>query len=83
MNNSDLFNKEELDRLAETAASDDVLNAAWEAWEHLTVKDLKKVYKDGFLFSLEKAISWIRHNNENGGCLYDNWEESFYRAMVE
>ena len=32
---------------------------------------------------IEKACEWIRYNNENGGCLYDGWEQDFKKAMEE
>lgn len=32
---------------------------------------------------LDKACEWIKYHNENGGCLFDNWEESFRKAMEE
>lgn len=30
---------------------------------------------------IDKACEWIRYNNENGGCLFDGWEEDFKQAM--
>ena len=30
---------------------------------------------------IEKACEWIKYNNENGGCLFDGWEEDFKKYM--
>ena len=32
---------------------------------------------------VKKALSWIKYNNENGGCLFDGWKEDFKRYMEE
>ena len=31
--------------------------------------------------AINKACEWIKYSNENGGCLFDNWEKSFRKAM--
>ena len=30
---------------------------------------------------IEKACEWIKYNSENGGCLFDGWEEDFKKYM--
>jgi hypothetical protein len=32
---------------------------------------------------ITKACDWIKYNNENGGCLFDGWEDDFKKAMEE
>ena len=32
---------------------------------------------------VKKALSWIKYNNENGGCLFDGWEDDFKKYMEE
>jgi hypothetical protein len=36
------------------------------------------VMKDKFI---EKACAWIKYNNNNGGCLFDGWEDDFKNYM--
>ena len=36
------------------------------------------IHKDVFI---NKACEWIKYNNENGGCLFDGWEEDFKKYM--
>ena len=36
--------------------------------------------KDSFI---NKACEWIKYNNENGGCLFDGWEEDFKKYLEE
>ena len=55
----------------------------WEiTWseERLSEHDLEYIRKDAFI---EKACDWIKYNNENGGCLFDGWEENFKKYMEE
>ncbi len=30
---------------------------------------------------IDKACEWIKYNNENGGCLFDGWEDDFKKYM--
>lgn len=30
---------------------------------------------------VEKAIDWVRYYNNNGGCLFDGWENNLIKAM--
>lgn len=30
---------------------------------------------------IEKAVEWIRWNNENGGCKFDGWIEDFQKEI--
>lgn len=30
---------------------------------------------------IEKACEWIKYNTQNGGCLFDGWEEDFKNYM--
>lgn len=30
---------------------------------------------------IEKACAWIKYNNNNGGCLFDGWEDDFKNYM--
>ena len=32
---------------------------------------------------VDKACEWIKYNNENGGCLFDGWEENFKKYIEE
>lgn len=32
---------------------------------------------------INKACEWIKYNSENGGCLFDGWEEDFKKYMEE
>ena len=32
---------------------------------------------------IDKACEWIKYNNENGGCLFDGWEENFKKYIEE
>ena len=32
---------------------------------------------------IDKACEWIKYNNENGGCLFDGWEEDFKKYIEE
>ena len=41
-------------------------------------KGIEYVRKDAFI---DKACEWIKYNNENGGCLFDGWEEDFKKYM--
>ena len=41
-------------------------------------KGIEYVRKDAFI---NKACEWIKYNNENGGCLFDGWEEDFKKYM--
>ena len=55
----------------------------WEiTWseECLSEHDPEYVLKEAFI---ERALSWIKYNNENGGCLFDGWEEDFKRYMED
>ena len=38
------------------------------------------IRKDVFI---NKACEWIKYNNENGGCLFDDWEENFKKYIEE
>lgn len=38
------------------------------------------IHKDVFI---NKACEWIKYNNENGGCLFDGWEENFKKYIEE
>jgi len=38
-------------------------------------------WRSGYKEAIEKACEWIKYNNENGGCLFDNWENDFRKAM--
>ena len=40
--------------------------------------DIEYIRKDAFI---DKACEWIKYNNENGGCLFDGWEEDFKKYM--
>lgn len=42
--------------------------------------DVEYIRKDVFI---KKACEWIKYNNENGGCLFDGWEEDFKKYMEE
>ena len=46
--------------------------------EHSYENDIEYVRKDSFI---NKACEWIKYNNENGGCLFDGWEEDFKKYM--
>ena len=41
-------------------------------------KDIEYVRTDVFV---KRALSWIKYNNENGGCLFDGWKDDFKRYM--
>lgn len=43
----------------------------------------RQAFVKGANFIIDKACEWIKYHNENGGCLFDNWEESFHKAMEE
>lgn len=30
---------------------------------------------------IEKACAWIKYNNNNGGCLFDGWDDDFKNYM--
>ncbi len=53
-------------------------------YDEWVVKDLTDNIKieytrtDAFI---EKACSWIKYNNNNGGCLFDGWEDDFKNYM--
>lgn len=32
---------------------------------------------------MKKAIGWIKWNNDNGGCLFDGWQDDFIKAMED
>ena len=42
--------------------------------------DVEYTRTDAFI---EKACKWIKYNNENGGCLFDGWEDDFKKYMEE
>lgn len=41
---------------------------------------IEYIHKDVFI---NKACEWIKYNNENGGCLFDGWEENFKKYIEE
>ena len=43
-------------------------------------EDIEYTRTDAFI---EKACEWIKYNNENGGCLFDGWEDDFKKYMEE
>lgn len=43
-------------------------------------KGIEYVRKDAFI---DKVCEWIKYNNENGGCLFDGWEENFKKYIEE
>ena len=42
--------------------------------------DIEYIRKDAFI---EKACEWIKYNTQNGGCLFDGWEEDFKKCMED
>ena len=48
--------------------------------EHSYENDIEFVRKEVFI---KKACEWIKYNNENGGCLFDGWEENFKKYIEE
>jgi len=49
--------------------------------------DILAAYRNGAEWAdksmIDKACEWIKYHNENGGCLFDNWEESFRKTMFD
>ena len=62
---------------------------------YTTLEDSRQYYTSGIPFEreyveyartdafIEKAVEWVKYNNENGGCQFDNWEEDFRKYMKE
>ena len=48
-------------------------------------KEMEHAYKCGAVWwgkeIIEEAVELIRWNNENGGCKFDGWEESFRKRL--
>jgi hypothetical protein len=42
--------------------------------------DIEYTRTDAFI---KKACNWIKYYNENGGCLFDGWEDDFKKYMEE
>ena len=51
--------------------------------EWLTPDHARSIAKIAREEIIDKAIKWIRYNNDNGGCLFDGWEFSFRMEMEE
>ena len=47
----------------------------------LTVDDARRIAEIAREETTGRAIDWIKWNNENGGCQFDNWEEDFRKYM--
>lgn len=46
-------------------------------------KEERKCYERGVADAIEKAIEWIRFNEEEGGCVFDGWEDDFKKEITQ
>lgn len=53
----------------------DTWNSNW-----IGVNDIEYTRTDAFI---EKACEWIKYNTQNGGCLFDGWEEDFKKFVED
>ena len=49
-------------------------------WVNYPLEEMQVEYTRTDAF-IKKACDWIKYNNENGGCLFDGWEEDFKKYM--
>ena len=49
-------------------------------WVNYPLEEMQVEYTRTDAF-IKKACDWIKYNNENGGWLYDGWEEDFKKYM--
>ena len=55
----------------------------WEKQPWLTPDDARKAVEIAREEMIEKAIKWVKYNNENGGCKFDGWVENIKQAMKD
>ena len=51
-------------------------------WVNYPLEEMQVEYTRTDAF-IKKACDWIKYNNENGGCLFDGWEENFKKYIEE
>ena len=51
-------------------------------WVNYPLEEMQVEYNRTDAF-IKKACDWIKYNNENGGCLFDDWEENFKKYIEE
>lgn len=49
----------------------------------LSLYDYYAGFTSGCEAIINKACEWIKYNSENGGYLFDGWEEDFKKHMEE
>ena len=49
-----------------------------EEMKYSVAREVAEKLTDSFI---EKACDWIKYNNNNGGCLFDGWEDDFKNYM--
>jgi len=47
----------------------------------LTIDDTRKVAEIAREETIKEVCEWIKYNNENGGCLFDGWENDLKKHL--